>query len=110
LIDPHARLYRHGGGAFGDALSLRIVARGIERLRPGGRLVLYTGSAIVAGIDRFHAALRALLDGHNVHLSYEELDPDVFGEELEHPPYDQADRIAVVVATVTSGKQARGNS
>jgi len=27
---------------------------------------------------------------------YFELDPDVFGEELENPPYAAADRIAVV--------------
>ena len=30
----------------------------------------------------------------------EEIDPDVFGEELEHPPYDRADRIAAVAITV----------
>jgi hypothetical protein len=35
-----------------------------------------------------------------VRFSYEEIDPDVFGEELEHPPYDRVDRIAVVVATI----------
>jgi hypothetical protein len=33
-------------------------------------------------------------------MTYEEIDPDVFGEELEHPPYDRADRIAVVAVTI----------
>ena len=33
-------------------------------------------------------------------FDYEEIDPDVFGEELEHPPYDRVDRIAVVGVTI----------
>jgi methylase of polypeptide subunit release factors len=101
LVDPLARLYRHGGGKLGFDLSLRIVQQGIERLAPGGCLLLYTGSAIVAGVDAFHAALRDMLDQRSLTFSYEEIDPDVFGEELEHPPYDTADRIAVVAVTVT---------
>jgi methylase of polypeptide subunit release factors len=100
LVDPLARLYRHGGGELGFDLSLRIVEQGIARLRPGGRLLLYTGSAIVGGVDRFHAALRDRLDDQPFIFTYEEIDPDVFGEELEHPPYDRADRIAVVGVTV----------
>jgi hypothetical protein len=35
-----------------------------------------------------------------VRLAYTEIDPDVFGEELDRPPYDRADRIAVVGVTV----------
>jgi len=100
LVDPLARLYRHGGGELGFDLSLRIVEQGIERLRPGGRLLLYTGSAIVAGVDRFYAALRDMLADRSLTFTYEEIDPDVFGEELDHPPYDRADRIAVVGVTV----------
>jgi hypothetical protein len=34
--------------------------------------------------------------------SYAEVDPDVFGEELETPAYADADRIAAVVLTVTN--------
>jgi release factor glutamine methyltransferase len=100
LVDPLARTYRHGGGEFGGALSLRIVEEGIERLAPGGQLLLYTGSAIVEGIDLLHERLRQALSGRNVTLSYDEIDPDVFGEELDDPPYDRADRIAVVAATI----------
>jgi hypothetical protein len=40
------------------------------------------------------------LAGRGVRWSYEEIDPDVFGEELEVAPYDRADRIAVVAATI----------
>jgi methylase of polypeptide subunit release factors len=100
LVDPQARLYRHGGGALGSDLSVRIVDQGIARLAPGGRLLLYTGSAIVAGRDAFYETLAARLSNRPVQFSYEEIDPDVFGEELAHPPYDQAERIAVVAVTI----------
>lgn len=100
LVDPLARLYRHGGGEFGSALSLDIVEQGIGRVAPGGRLLLYTGSAIVDGVDHFEQSLREALSGRAVRIAYEEIDPDVFGEELEHPPYDRADRIAVIAVTI----------
>ena len=99
LVDPLARLYRHGGGDLGSDLSINIVEESIAHLAPGGRLLLYTGSAIVAGEDAFYQALAARLSGHAVRFDYEEIDPDVFGEELSHPPYDRADRIAVVAVT-----------
>jgi methylase of polypeptide subunit release factors len=100
LVDPLARLYRHGGGEFGFDLSLQIVEEGLQRLAPGGRLVLYTGSAIVDGIDLFHEIVCSRLAGRGVRFEYEEIDPDVFGEELEQPPYDRADRIAVIGLTI----------
>jgi methylase of polypeptide subunit release factors len=100
LVDRLARMYRHGGGALGFELSLRIAEEGVSRLVSGGRLVLYTGSAIVNGSDLFYEALSLKLAGRGVRFAYEEIDPDVFGEELEHPPYDRADRIAVVAVTI----------
>jgi methylase of polypeptide subunit release factors len=100
LVDPQERLYRHGGGELGFALSVSIAEQGVERLAPGGRLLLYTGSAILDGVDLLHESLRERLKNKPLRFSYEEIDPDVFGEELEHAPYDRADRIAVVVATI----------
>jgi methylase of polypeptide subunit release factors len=100
LVDPSARLYRHGGGELGFDLSLRIVEEALPHLRPGGRLFLYTGTAVVNGVDRFFQALRPRLEANAAHWKYEEIDPDVFGEELENPPYDCVDRIAVVALTV----------
>jgi methylase of polypeptide subunit release factors len=105
LVDAAGRLYRHGGGAFGFDLSLRIVDAGIDRLSPGGRLVLYTGTPVIDGTDKFHEALRPMLATHGCSYTYDEIDPDVFGEELESAPYDQADRIAVVLLTVEAGKK-----
>jgi methylase of polypeptide subunit release factors len=101
LVDPLTRLYRHGGGEFGSELSMRIIEQGLSRLNAGGRLVVYTGSAIIDGVDLFYETLSLRLRGRGVGLSYEEIDPDVFGEELEHPPYDRADRIAVVGAIIS---------
>ena len=101
LNDRSARTYRHGGGEWGGALSERIVREGIDRLAPGGRLVLYTGVAIVDGRDPFIDALRPALDARGWPWRYRELDPDVFGEELEEPAYERADRIAAVALVVT---------
>ena len=102
LIDGKARSYRHGGGLLGEGLSLEIFRQSITRLSPGGTFLLYTGSAIVGGVDRFAQAVRDLLNVSQFEWSYEEIDPDVFGEELEMSPYDTADRIAAIVLTVTA--------
>ena len=95
LVDPLARAYRHGG-AEGFDLSVRIVEQSLDRLAPGGRLILYTGTPVVHGVDRFREALTRLLMRRRISWHYEEIDPDVFGEELETAAYQDADRIAAV--------------
>ncbi len=100
LVDPGERAYRHGGGPLGAGLSLAILGTALERLVPGGTLLLYTGAAIVNGADPFKHAAAAQLSGTGASWAYEELDPDVFGEELERGVYASADRIAAVVLTV----------
>jgi methylase of polypeptide subunit release factors len=106
LVDSSARLYRHGGREFGFELSLRIVDVSIDRLAPGGRLVLYTGTPVIGGVDKFYEALRPLIEARHCSYTYEEVDPDVFGEELEYAPYDGTDRIAVIVLTLEAGKES----
>ncbi len=101
LNDPLARAYRHGGGAFGAGLSARILHAALDRLEPGGALVLYTGSAIVDGRDLFFEEAVDHLRKGDVDWRYRELDPDVFGEELETDAYRDAERIAAVLLTVT---------
>jgi release factor glutamine methyltransferase len=100
LVDAAARTYRHGGGPLGSGLSERIVADGLPRLAPGGRLVLYTGSAMVDGQDGFLQNVLPLLAPGSWPFRYRELDPDVFGEELELPVYANAERIAAVALVV----------
>ena len=100
LVDPGARAYRHGGGPLGAGLSLAILDAALDRLAPGGTLLLYTGAAIVNGTDPFKMAAIAQIGGSGASWTYEELDPDVFGEELEGGVYTAVDRIAAVVLTV----------
>jgi len=100
MLDPGRRAYRDGGGALGEALAVRIARESLERLSPGGRLVLYTGSAIVDGVDTFYQAVRDVCEGR-FGFTYHELDPDVFGEEIEHnDAYASVDRIAAVALVV----------
>ena len=62
--------------------------------------VASAGTAIVSGRDLFRdAALLAVAEG-DFAWTYEEVDPDVFGEELETPAYRTAERIAAVVLNV----------
>lgn len=104
LVDPGERTYRHGGGTLGAGLSLRILETAIERLAPGGTLLLYTGAAIVGGEDAFLRDSQTRLAGTGLSWTYQELDPDVFGEELEQGVYAAADRIAAVLLTATKTK------
>ncbi|QVW25513.1 class I SAM-dependent methyltransferase [Pseudomonas hormoni] len=101
MADPAERAYRHGGGALGAQLSVRIVEQALNRLTPGGSLVLYTGVAMVDGCDAFLAALAPYLDSARFGWTYREIDPDVFGEELLMPGYQRVERIAVVALIVT---------
>jgi len=97
LVDPLERVYRHGGADLGTALSVRIATEAMQRLAPGGRLVLYTGAPIVAGVDQLAAAILPMVREAAADFSYTEVDPDVFGEELGTIPYMQVERIAAVV-------------
>lgn len=96
MADAAERTYRHGGARLGRALSLRIAQEALSRLIPGGCLILYTGVAIVDSDDPFHAELLPILATADCEWSYGEIDPDVFGEELEQPAYAHVDRIAAV--------------
>ena len=99
LIDPGERAYRHGGGPLGAGLSLKILQTAMERLTRGGTLLLYTGAAIMGGDDPFRAAAASVLAGSGLRWTYEEIDPDVFGEELDNGVYAASDRIAAVLLT-----------
>lgn len=97
IIDDAHRAYRDGGAMHGAEVSLAWAKAAAEKLASRGALLLYTGSAIVGGEDRFKAALHAALPDFDI--AYRELDPDVFGEELDRPAYADVDRIAVVGVT-----------
>ncbi len=107
LEDAGKRAYRHGGAGLGRALSVQIGEEAIGRLTPGGRLLLYTGVAIVGGVDAFLADMQPLLADPQLDWCYSEIDPDVFGEELDQPAYRHVDRIAAVGLTVTRKRHAQ---
>lgn len=102
MQDDANRTYRHGGGSYGEALSVRIVRESLPRLAASGTLMLYTGAPVVDGVDVFHEAVQPLLAASKgiAQVEYEELDPDVFGEQLASEQYAKVERIAVVGLTV----------
>lgn len=100
IIDPAGRAYRDGGDLHGAGVALAMACEAVPRLAAGGRLLLYTGSAIVRGADALHDRLVQLAAAEGCRLRYEEIDPDVFGEELETAAYAEVERIALVTAVI----------
>jgi methylase of polypeptide subunit release factors len=96
LRDPLHRRYRDGGGRFGEELALRILEQSLERLSPRGTLLLYTGAPIIDGRDFFHEQALPLLRERGARHTYYEIDPDVFGEELELEVNAGVERFAAV--------------
>jgi methylase of polypeptide subunit release factors len=96
IIDAEARSYRDGGDLHGARLSLDWALAAAARLRPGGAMLLYTGSAIVGGSDGLREALAEALPGLACTMRYREIDPDIFGEQLDEPGYEAVERIAAV--------------
>jgi methylase of polypeptide subunit release factors len=98
IIDAGSRTYRDGGALHGGQVSVDMVADALPQLSADGRMILYTGSAIVAGRDSLHEPLLELAAKHRRSLRYSMIDPDVFGEELEKEAYRDVERIALVAA------------
>jgi methylase of polypeptide subunit release factors len=100
LVDEARRAYRHGGAMLGAGTALTWASEAARRLAPGGRIILYTGSAIVEGRDSVRDWLAEELPEQGCTLRYREIDPDIFGEELEREAYRDVDRIAAVGAVI----------
>ncbi|MDB5854986.1 MAG: HemK family modification methylase [Herminiimonas sp.] len=102
IMDAAGLAYRDGGSDFGAGISMKLIEQGHARLAPEGRLLLYTGSAIVDGRDPLREWVEAQFPRSTASWEYGELDPDVFGEELSKDAYETVDRIAVVVLDMRS--------
>jgi SAM-dependent methyltransferase len=100
VADPAGRLYRDGGGMHGAGLSLDWALAAARRIDPGGTILLYTGSAIVGGRDPLRETLEAELPALGCSLRYAEIDPDIFGELLSGPGYEEVERVAAVGAVI----------
>lgn len=100
MIDEAKRSYRDGGGSLGSQLSLEWTLAAARRIAVEGRILLYTGTAVVGGCDSLREALERHIPA-GLTLHYEELDPDIFGAELASPAYHEVERIAAVGAVIS---------
>lgn len=96
MDDDRTRRYRHGGGLHGGEVSAEWVRAAARRLPPGGRLIMYTGSAVVDGRSPLLEQLAREAPALGCELHQREIDPDIFGEELARPEYGDVERIAAV--------------
>lgn len=100
IMDSKNRKYRNGGGEYGAELALRIVGESLSYLQPQGCLALYTGVCVIEGVDIFRKRITELVPKSGFSYSYEEIDPDIFGEELSSSPYQDVERISAVGLTL----------
>ena len=100
IFEEDAPTYRRGGGMHGAQLSRDWAVQAATKLAPGGWVLLYTGSAIVDGHDPLRQSLEQALPPIGCSLSWREIDPDIFGEELEKPAYRDVERIAAIGAVI----------
>lgn len=100
MLDPARRAYRDGGSMLGGAVALDWVNQALEALAPGGTMLLYTGAAVTNGAAPLIEAVQQACDRSGATVRVEELDPDVFGEELAAPAYHCVERIAAIGAVI----------
>ena len=96
LMDEGHRSYRDGGSLLGGELSLDWARQALNRMRPGGVMLMYTGAAFVDGNAPLLKAIEDLCLDAAASLQLCEIDADVFGEELVLPAYANVERIAAV--------------
>lgn len=96
MMDEGRRRYRDGGDLHGARLSLEWALDALEMLAEGGRFVMHTGVAMVEGRDALLERLRGTIDPARFEWGYRELEPDIFGEDLDTAPYADVERIAAV--------------
>jgi methylase of polypeptide subunit release factors len=101
IMDDSGRAYRDGGNLLGGQVPLAWAERALATLQPGGTLLLYTGAAHSEGQSPLLAALATLCADQSASLVVEEIDPDVFGEEIDKPAYAAVERIAAVGVVIT---------
>lgn len=96
MIDSARRAYRDGGELLGGAVALEWVKQALERVQRGGAMLLYTGAAVTGGESPLINAIERACSEAGASLSIDEMDPDVFGEELAQPAYGDVERISAL--------------
>ena len=100
MMDAAGRSYRDGGDLLGGAVTLDWARQATACLAPGGAMLLYTGAAYVDGHSPLLTSLATACAEAAFTLELSEIDPDVFGEELDRPHYGTVERIAAVGAVI----------
>lgn len=93
--------YRDGGDAYGSRLALDWSKAGLERLKEGGRFLLYTGAPVVRGVDMVRDGLVQQAKRAGMVLTYDEIDPDIFGSLIRTKAYREVERIAAIGAVIS---------
>lgn len=93
MIDAARRAYRDGGVLYGGAVALDWARQAAAN---GSTMLLYTGAAVLDGRMPLLDALRSA--GSSIEV--EEIDADIFGEELDEPAYAGVERIAAIGAVI----------
>jgi SAM-dependent methyltransferase len=102
MMDDAGRAYRDGGDLLGGRVALDWAMQAVGALRTGGTLLLYTGAAYTKGEAPLITALNRICRDAAASITIEKIDPDVFGEELEKPSYNQVERIGAIGAVITT--------
>ena len=102
LMDASGRAYRDGGELLGGAVSLDWIRQGLAKLSSGRTMLLYTAAAYVDGQAPLLSAIQEKCREGGASLTIDEIDPDVFGEELREPGYENVERIAAVGIVIHS--------
>jgi SAM-dependent methyltransferase len=100
IMDAGKRAYRDGGELLGGQVALDWSQQALRALRPGGTMLLYTGASVADGRAPLIGALEQACAANSAEIEIEDIDPDVFGEELDQPAYAEVERIAVIGATI----------
>ena len=101
MMDPRSRAYRDGGQLLGGAVALDWVRQALANMTRGGQILLYTGVAYVDGGSPLVATLEEECRSAGAQMIVEEIDPDVFGEELDEAAYRTVERIAAVGISIS---------
>jgi len=104
LVDGQGVASRNGGGELGTGLALRIVDECLDRLLPGGALLMCAVAPVVRGVDVLRRSIepRAQRARRNrkVTLDYHVLETDIFSCELARPGCADVERLALVGVTL----------
>lgn len=102
MMDSEHRTYRDGGDRLGGGIALDWARQALNSLVPGGTMLLYTGAAVLHGRSPLVGEIQALCSERRASATIEEIDADVFGEDLERAEYQGVERIAALGIRITA--------